>query len=118
MKKFASLALATLTAAAFALPSVAQEATQTITTPVQPGETALQFAQRVGACGSGGVSTAAFVPLNGGTGLQVQCLRVAGSDLSGGLGGGAAAAGAALVLALFALADDGSTTTTTSTSTN
>ncbi|MBC7133187.1 MAG: hypothetical protein H5U16_08795 [Roseovarius sp.] len=111
MTRFGTIALAavlavTSTAAVAAPGSVVR----------QGNETALELANRIGACGSAGIAGANYA--EGGTVLQVQCAGAAGGDLSGGLGtGGAVAAGVVSVALIAAAASGGgSSSSTTSTS--
>jgi len=121
MKTIGRMAFVAAACAGLAQPAMAQ---QQVTTPVQPGETALEFAQRIDACSGGEIVSAEF--LQGRTLMQATCRQPAGIDtaqagqgaqgaqgMAGGLGAGAAAAG--LGVAMFALAagDDSTTTTTT-----
>ena len=92
--------------------------------PRQPGETAIQYAQRINACNGAEISWASFNADQ--TRLSVRCPPGSTADtgssttsgtsgMSGGLTGIGAAAGAAAVLVVFGLSGGSSTGTTTGT---
>lgn len=112
MKRISNTLLAAVACVAMPLAAVAQ---QQVTTPPLPGETALDYAQRIDACNGATVLGADFI--DGGTLLQVQCPAAGATTDTAGMSGGlgAAAASAAIVIALFALAGGSSTYSTTST---
>ncbi|MBZ0122825.1 MAG: hypothetical protein K8F31_02965 [Roseovarius sp.] len=115
MKRFANTVLAAVTGVAMPLAAAAQ---QQVSTPPLPGETALQYAQRINACNGASILGADFT--EGGTMLQVQCPATGTtgdtSGMSGGLGG--AVASVAVVIALFSLAGGSGSYTPSTTSTN
>ena len=106
MKNYALSALALAAGLATALPAVAQQ-----TYARQGNETALEMANRIGACDQSGISAASF--FENGTRLRVAC--IGGAGLDGGLGA-AAAGGAATIVAVAVLASGGSSSSTTTTS--
>lgn len=116
MKHFAASAFAVIAAISVALPAVAQQQNDI---PRKPGESALEYAQRINACDGGEVVAASFI--NNQTQLSVECRPLAAQNtngMEGGLGGTGALIGGATTLLVFALGGGGSTgTTTTTTST-
>lgn len=106
MKKFGTIALASVIAVSSAV-SVAAQATAVR----QGNETALQMANRIGACDtSGGITSAAYT--DAGSMLRVTCV---GGGLSGGLStGGAIALGVVTVALIAAAASGGSSGSSTS----
>ena len=107
MNKLSRIALSLCAVAALSLPALAQTVSNA---PVLPGETALEYAERINACNGAEVLSAEFEANEANTTrLLVRCAK----SLSGGLG--AAAAGVPLLL-ILALAGDSSSSTTTSTS--
>lgn len=113
MKKLTIFASAISMSAALASGAAAQG------TALLPGETALQFAQRVDACGGAGINSAAFNEDR--TEVRVRCAQVAGGTdgMTGGLGttGGVIVAvlGAAAVAAAASGGGGSSTSSTPST---
>jgi hypothetical protein len=76
-------------------------------------ETAVQMANRIGACGQPGIADARFT--DGGSILRVRCVGGAtGVDgMAGGLGTGAVAAGVIAIIAVAAVASGGDSSTST-----
>ena len=106
MKKISFPAIAVATGLVGVLPAVAQD--QLLR---QGDETAMEMAQRVGACDGAGISDAEFVQ-DGGTVLRVECasgavaMNGAFAGMAGGLGGSAPLIGSAAVLAAAVAASD------------
>jgi len=92
------------------------------TTPLQPGETAMEFAERINACNDAEIVSAAFNEAR--TEVRVQCPQVAGSGqatagMTGGLGTtGAMAIGIAVAAGLAAAAGSGGGGSSSTTTTN
>lgn len=121
MKRIVTMVSAISMSVALAGGAVAQAGN----TPLQPGETAMEFAQRIDACNGAEIINAAFNDAR--TEVRVQCPRAAGADgsaagqatagMTGGLGTtGAIAIGIAAAAGLAAAASGGggsSSTTTT-----
>ena len=94
---------------------LAVPATAQVNTGVPPvaGETALQYAQRINACGGASVESATFTQNR--TRLSVRCPQTtttSNNGMSGGLGT-AIALGAGMVLIIAGAAGDSSSTVTT-----
>lgn len=99
MKTYILSATAVAFSLALIMPASAQQVVQA---QVQAGETALEFAQRVNACGGADILDAAFI--DAGSALEVQCSPLAATaetaGMTGGLGTAAAIGGGVVVLAL------------------
>jgi len=113
--KFASLqsTLALIASLALALPAGAQTIVETRPGP-QPGETAMEYAERIGACYDGeGILSARFIDPSeyddAVAQVNVRCQKagVVADGMSGGLGIGAIAAGAAVVAIIAVAASNG-----------
>lgn len=108
MKSFAKPILGIVLSATLSLPAVAQSNDNP---PVRPGETALEYATRIDACGGGVVQDAEFLANQ--TQIRVSCPQVAatteGADgMTGGLGGGVIAIAGGLLIAVLAVGGGGS----------
>lgn len=95
---------------------MAVPATAQVNTGVPPvaGETALQYAQRINACGGAGVESATFTQNR--TRLSVRCPQQGANTSNNGMSGGlgtAIALGAGMVLIIAGAAGDSSSTVTT-----
>lgn len=121
MKRFATAVAAMSMSLALAGGAAAQQAGAT---PLQPGETAMEFAQRIDACNGAEIVSAAFNEAR--TEVRVQCLQSAAADgsaagqatagMSGGLGTtGTIAIGIAVAVGLAAAAGGGGSSSTTTT---
>ena len=111
MKKFTASALALVAGLSISAPALAQQ-----TFERQGGESATQMANRIGACGGAGITSARFT--GAGSVLRVTCAGGAGNtDLTGGLGAGAAVAGGVALVAIAAAAIGGGSGTSSTTST-
>lgn len=106
MKNVFASSFALLTCLSLAVPASAQSPTR-ITTQPAPGEEAVAFAERIGACEGYRITSAQFE--NNRTFLRVQCER---EGMAGGLA--AAGLGAAAIIGI-ALASDGGGSSTPST---
>jgi len=109
MKNYALSALALAAGLATALPATAQQ-----TAVRQGGETAMEMASRINACGGAGFSSASFA--EDGRLLRVNCMG--GAGLQGGLGTAAAVGGAAAIIAVVAIASDDDDSSSSTTTTN
>lgn len=112
MKKIQTLISAGAVAAVTALPVFAQQTAAQYTTNRMGNETAMDIAQRVGACSESRIATASF---DSDSLIRVTCAGAGGLD--GGLSTGAAIGGAVAAVALIGLSSDGSGSTTTTTTT-
>ncbi|PKQ12452.1 MAG: hypothetical protein CVT70_08855 [Alphaproteobacteria bacterium HGW-Alphaproteobacteria-1] len=111
MTKFGTIMLATIFGVTSAVSVAAQGAVVR-----QGNETALQMANRIGACADGSAILDANYAQNG-TLLQVRCAGV-GGDLSGGLGTAGAVALGVIGIAVVAAAASGGGGSSSTTGTN
>ncbi len=109
MTKFGTIILATIFGVTSAVSVAAQGAVVR-----QGSETALEMANRIGACADGSSILSANYAQSGSL-LQVRCAAGAGGDLSGGLGtGGAVALGVIGIAIVAAAASGGGSSSSTS----